>query len=856
MMNAFHTIAVPHQDILDGRLTMDVFAADLWEVSQGRGPDEYRDPETFFRKTYLTAGLKNLLDVVERRLRGKGGDPVIQIQTPFGGGKTHALIAMYHKASEWQAKKAVVVGTALGTELTLWGWIEKQLTGKIDRFRGPVAPGKEALRDLLAVHTPVAILMDELLEYVTKAAGVKIAESTLAAQTIAFMQELTECAATMPGICLVVTLPSSIIEHYDEQAERYFQQLQKVSGRVEKIYTPVQEDEITKVIRRRLFSRVDENGAKKAVAGFLEYAEKEGILPAGIQPSDYRHRFIESYPFLPEVIDVLYHRWGSFPTFQRTRGVLRILSLAIHDLKDSNKPFLSLADFDLHRQEIRQEFLKHIGASFNSVIAADITDAGAGATKVDGALGNAYQGLRLGTRTARAIFLFSFSGGATKGATIADIKRAATTLENPAAVVAEAVEQLKNKLFFLQSHGDLYFFSNQPNLHRIRLTKMDNVTEREVVAAEKELLRAALKGGKLKLFVWEENSGNIPDSEELKLAILKSKEGQILDNLSKNKGQTPRVNRNTLFFLYPLESERPGFIHAVKMKIACEAVETDKTLNLSEEQRKENKKDLKKAEENVREVIRRLYRIIAVPAREGFKEIDLGIPTYGEAKGLDQEVYEKLRSEGEILDKIAPLVVREKYLQDKAYLATEQLYQAFLRTPGESRFTSRAVVEDSLAEGVALGLFGLGNLEVEQPVCRYFKEKPSLSLMGGEVVIAEAICRTQRDKKDDAPAKAGHSYGQPGLDLDDPKGKRIAKSAEKVGVPSKRVRDHVRLHFQVPKGKVAGIMGIMNLLQSKFASLEVELTAKDGTISDHDYEDKIAETFRQLGITPGDEDKQ
>ncbi len=93
-MKVFHTIAIPHRDILEGRLTMDVFAADLWEVSQNRGPDEYRDSDTFFKKTYLTEGLRNLLSVVEKRLQGKGGDPVIQIQTPFGGGKTHALIAM------------------------------------------------------------------------------------------------------------------------------------------------------------------------------------------------------------------------------------------------------------------------------------------------------------------------------------------------------------------------------------------------------------------------------------------------------------------------------------------------------------------------------------------------------------------------------------------------------------------------------------------------------------------------------------------------------------------------------------------------------------------------------------------
>ena len=95
-MTAFHTIAVPHEDILAGRLTLDVFAADLWEVHKGRAPDEYRDPTRFFQKTYQTEGLSNLLAVVEKRLRGEGGDPVIQIQTPFGGGKTHALIAMYH----------------------------------------------------------------------------------------------------------------------------------------------------------------------------------------------------------------------------------------------------------------------------------------------------------------------------------------------------------------------------------------------------------------------------------------------------------------------------------------------------------------------------------------------------------------------------------------------------------------------------------------------------------------------------------------------------------------------------------------------------------------------------------------
>ena len=112
-MKAFHAVAVPHQDILDGKLTMDVFAADLWEVSKNRGPDEYRDAKRFFDKTYRTEGLTNLLAVVQKRLEGNGGDPVIQIQTPFGGGKTHTLIALYHNAKIWDAKSVVIVGTAL-----------------------------------------------------------------------------------------------------------------------------------------------------------------------------------------------------------------------------------------------------------------------------------------------------------------------------------------------------------------------------------------------------------------------------------------------------------------------------------------------------------------------------------------------------------------------------------------------------------------------------------------------------------------------------------------------------------------------------------------------------------------------
>ena len=502
-MKPFHTITVPHKDILEGRLTMDIFAADLWEVFNKRGPDEYKDKDTFFAKTYLTDGLKNLLSCVERRLKQGAGDPVVQLQTPFGGGKTHALIAMFHKADEWGAKKAVIVGTALNPKDTLWGILEKQLKGKIEEFSDNITPGKEAIKRFLSEYQPLLILMDEVLEYATKSAGVKVGASNLASQTIAFMQELTEVVSTLKNTCLVITLPSSIIEHYDQSAERLFQQLQKVAGRMEKIYTPVQEYEITKIIRRRLFAQVKENEAKQVVSKFIDYAEKEQILPSGIEVSEYRKRFLDSYPFLPEVIEVLYHRWGSFPTFQRTRGVLRLLSLVIYSLKDSNLPYISLADFDLSNQEIRQELLKHIGQEFNSIISADITDKTSGAKKVDSGLGDAYKGLNLGTRTSTTIFMYSFSGGVERGATIGEIKRTATVLDIPSSIVAESIENLRNKLFYLQTSQDKYFFSNQPNLNRILLTKTENIKDREpsslsylhAVCSTPDMRSIYLKGG-------------------------------------------------------------------------------------------------------------------------------------------------------------------------------------------------------------------------------------------------------------------------------------------------------------------------------------------------------------------------
>ncbi|MGB9831375.1 MAG: AAA family ATPase, partial [Fervidicoccus fontis] len=150
-MKAFKRIARPNEDIMNGRLTMDVFAADLWQVVKGEAPLDYQDAAMFFRKTYMTKGLSNIIELAKKRLEGKGGNAVIQLQTPFGGGKTHTLIALYHKAKEWDVKTFVFVGTSFDPrEVKPWEELERQLTGKVELTKGDIAPGKEKIVNILS----------------------------------------------------------------------------------------------------------------------------------------------------------------------------------------------------------------------------------------------------------------------------------------------------------------------------------------------------------------------------------------------------------------------------------------------------------------------------------------------------------------------------------------------------------------------------------------------------------------------------------------------------------------------------------------------------------------------------------
>ena len=840
-MKPFTQLACPHDDIMAGKLNMDVFAADLWQVANGKAPDDYQDPQLFLNKTYPTKGLTNIIDIARRRLEGKTGDSVIQLQTPFGGGKTHTLISLYHNAKNWGAKVVVFDGTALDPKhIKPWEELEKQLTNRIETTKGETSPGKETLIKIITENAPVLILVDELLTYVTKAAAIKIGDSNLASQTFAFIQELTGAVSTAGNSLLVLTLPSSVMEHYDENAEKVFQQLQKITGRTEKLYTPVEDDEIDNVIRKRLFNSINEKEVKKVVDTFIDYAKNESLL-IGNEAHLYRERFLKSYPFKPEVVDTLYKKWGSYPTFQRTRGVLRLLSLLIYDLLNKNIPFIRLGDFNLKNNSIRMELVKHISQEWDSIIAQDITSESSGAKKVDESIGSSYKAYSLGTVTSTTIFMMSFSGKGVRDNSIKEIKLDVAHPDFPSNIIDTVIMDLKGKLFYLSDNA--LIFTNQPNLNRIILSNEENIADPEIAEKEKNILKECIsKQSKFKIFLFPESAKDIPDNEEIKLIILKSEKPkkEILDN---------RTYRNILFFLCVDETERAGFISYLRRILALEAIYKNTDLNLTDSQKKEVEEKLKNNRNKQYEEIRKLYRKLFIPVYNDFKEIDLGMTTIGEYS-IDGEVYNRLKSEGEILEKVAPKFILYKYLLGKDYVEVKKIYEASLKTPGEKRFISEEGFMDSIEEGVKEGLFGLGILINNEIKCNYFKELPIVNLTDDEIIIKNDLCVkpqivTGGEYKPFHIADVGETHIKT-----DEKKEAIKSFEEKY--------KKFRLSLTIPIGQFSEIAKINTFLNTKFKKIDIKLSlsAEDGEIPVADYEDKVKESLSQANIKIDEEYKE
>ncbi len=515
----FNTV-VPHYDIRNGSLDESVFAANLNEVALGTGQEVYVNPTMFFEKTYITVGLRDIVNRVITALNGEDTENrVISLQTGFGGGKTHSLISLYHIAKAGKdmmsssyashilnngvypkydnAKVAVFTnnttdvaqGHALedGTHIyTLWGELAYQLCGiegynmLKDNDAKRIAPTANLFKKLLKECSPALLLIDELADYCSKAAAVEVGASTLSDQTIAFMQALTEAVSSVPKVVMITTLPASDTEVAGSAVGTKI--LSALEARVVRVGTsikPVGDDEIFEVIRRRLFESIgDPIAIETVVQRYRKYYNKRGSeLPQFVNNGTYPDLIRKSYPFHPEVINMFHHRWAQDSRFQRTRGVLRLLASIVKDLWDNratmtgSNGLIHTSDINLsHLQTLTSSITSLKGVHWDSVISADVTGTSSNSYHVDNldAASDLYK-YKITQGVATTVLLASIGGMRNGGLTMKELKlcmlRPASFNHSYIDNAVGKLEQVAHYLYSSNIQEKKLWFEARPNIN-------------------------------------------------------------------------------------------------------------------------------------------------------------------------------------------------------------------------------------------------------------------------------------------------------------------------------------------------------------------------------------------------------
>lgn len=604
-LKPWREVVSPHRDVASGRYQQAEFAADLWQVHLGEGSDEYRNPGEFFRRTFLTQSLKQLLIGGMQRLAGSGGDPVVQLQTNFGGGKTHSMLALYHlfsgktagemlgvdalmadagiRALPKNVTRAVLVGNKIspgnpsvksdGTVVkTLWGELAWQLGGRkaFDLVRQDderaTSPG-DALRVLMNDYGPCLILIDEWVAYARQLHD----EGDLPAGSFethfSFAQALTESAKLAKKCLLVVSLPSSDTatsphaQGDDEEVggvrgRAALARLRNVIGRVESSWAPASTEEGFEIVRRRLFEPLTEReqftGRDNVARAFADvYRAQHQEFPPECRDSDYEQRLRGAYPIHPEVFDRLYTDWSTLVKFQRTRGVLRLMAAVIHSLweKGDRNPLIMPANIPIDDPRVRDELTRYLSDHWKPIIEKDIDGPNALPLRIDGEVPNLgrYAATR---RVARTLYLGSAptSSAANRGIEDRRIKLGCVMPGEQPAVFGDALRRLSSAATYLYQDGPRYWYSTQPTVTKIaedraeQLKRNPDPVTAEIERRLKENLRTT--GEFQRIHIVPRSNGDVPDDMDARLVVLGIDHPYSKDANNKAQEQATDILRN------------------------------------------------------------------------------------------------------------------------------------------------------------------------------------------------------------------------------------------------------------------------------------------------------------------------
>jgi hypothetical protein len=437
-----------------------------------------------------------------------------------------------------------------------------------------------------------------------------------------------------------------------------------------------------------------------------------------------------AYPFHPELVDILYERWGSLPNFQRTRGVLRLLAMVAGDLYKQSSPGATIqpAHVNLDNARIRREFINLIDNAYETVIGSDVAGHAAKAPHIDHELGSEYAQGQIAEGLATAIFLYSHTGGADQGAALPQLRLSILHPEMSAALVADALDRLSDRLWYLYEDPK-WRFDKVPNLNKILVEREDGVKPQEIEGRIRSAL-SDLVGQRAfrRTHLWPRQDRDVVDDRQLGLVVLHSshvagdKGAQaFIKEVLKRRGEAFRTYRNTLVFLLPDRAEMDRGHEAARTLLAMEGIAADYGGGdrLTDKQQEKLEEDLGDARSALPQIVFQAYRHVFIPADgDELLHFDMGLQLLKRDRSLGRQVWEYLADRDRLLERLDPHLIRGErwnlWPEKEQPLQVSQLRDYFARYTQLPLLASDEVLLQTIARGIEIKLFGYGHRASER----------------------------------------------------------------------------------------------------------------------------------------------
>ncbi|MEO0927826.1 MAG: DUF499 domain-containing protein [Cyanobacteria bacterium J06643_13] len=779
MLPSIFQTCIPREEILAGELSVDLFAAKLRSVVEGKAPQIYQNSESFFANTFATDGIKTLIGEVFSRLTGKSsGSPVIRLETSFGGGKTHDEIALWHICKEGNRiqglerfvesnvipDRAVQVAAVDGRDLdpengihhsngivtkTLWGEIAYQVGG-VEGYRllqgsdrSGISPGTDVLERLLNGE-PTVIILDEIARYLRAAKAKQIGRSDLAEQVVAFLFSLMDLAGACNNLVFVYSLASASDTFADETTE--LQELIRASARQERVLSPSTDVEVYNIVKQRLFKSVDRQAASKAASEYLNvYRGSRVNLPDGCKDASYSQAIAQSYPFHPELFNLLTKKIASIPEFQRTRGALRLLAQVVQHLwrnQTEDTPIIHPHHIPVGKEkQITDDLTSRLQRPLmRSPIGADIYNpSGKQAyAQVHDRQWQAADKPPFSSWVARTIFLNSLTQGTSSGIRRTELNLSLLTPGLEASFIDQALDKLAQVAWYLDNDPitTRARFKEEPSINKIVTEEKEQIGRAEA----KDYLRTrrdSIFAKKIFTPVFApESPGEVDDvPDEIALCLIDFNEATVksstdsppdlVQQIFDNTGESGkfRLYRNRLLFLVANQQELDRAIDNAREYQAIQNILGSQTRleDLSETQQKQLKERKGAKDLEVRISLTNAYRHLFYSAKDDVKAPN-GLMHYTlpaqdsstvKGKNNQQDVIlkalkdcEKIRSGDKASQPFAPAYILQKvWSKGLESWSTKALRDAFAKDvrlnillPGELN-TLRETIRNGLRDG-------------------------------------------------------------------------------------------------------------------------------------------------------------